>query len=222
MFNPEPKGGVWRGGAGYTFPMSRATALREHDDTTDSDHIVVLHDVSWEDYERILKIRGEHSVPRISYLEGELELMTPSKDHEIIKSGIGCLFEDWCIDREIEITGVGSWTLKNKRQQRGAEADECYIFGTRERDRPHLAIHVEWTDAGVDKLAIYEKIGVEEVWLWRKGVIEIYILKNGKFAKTRRSRLVPELDIELLASMLDRDTTSQAIRDFRKALQRES
>jgi hypothetical protein len=59
--------------------MSRAAALREHDDTTNADHIVVFHDVSWEDYERLLAIRGDHPVPRISYLEGEAELMTPSK-----------------------------------------------------------------------------------------------------------------------------------------------
>lgn len=204
--------------------MSRAAALREHDGTTDSDHIVVLHDVSWDDYERLLEIRGDHSAPRISYLEGEVEIMSPSWDHEVIKSYIGRLFEAWCLDRGIDFTPAGSWTLKNKRKQRGAEADECYILGTpKERSRPHLAIEVEWTHGGIDKLAIYEKLGVEEVWFWRKGVIEIYILTEGKFTRTQGSRIVPELDLELLASMLDRDTVSQAVRDFRKALrQRET
>ena len=203
--------------------MSRAAALREHDDATDSDHIVVLHDVSWEDYERILEIRGDHSAPRISYLEGELEIMSPSKDHEVIKSRIGGLLEAWCIDRGIEIEAVGSWTLKEKKEQRGAEADESYIFGTTKRSRPHLAIEVEWTHGGLDKLAIYEKLGVEEVWFWRKGVIEIYVLTEGKFTSAQRSRFVPELDLELLASMLDRETLTQAVRDFRKALrQREA
>src|SRR5215210_7446494 len=110
--------------------MSRSATLREHDPTTESDHIVVLHDVSWEDYERILEIRGDHSAPRISYLEGEVEIMSPSKDHEVISSHIGHLLEAWCIDRGIEITAAGSWTLKEKRKQRGAEADKCYIFGT--------------------------------------------------------------------------------------------
>ena len=203
--------------------MSRAAALREHDETTDSDHIVVLHDVSWEDYERILEIRGDHSAPRISYLEGEVEIMSPSKDHEVISSHIGHLLEAWCIDRGIEITAAGSWTLRERRNQRGAEADKCYIFGTEERSRPHLAIEVEWTHGGIDKLAIYEKLGVEEVWFWRKGVIEIYTLTDGKLTTTQRSRLVPELDLELLASMLERNTLTQAVRDFRKALrQRES
>ena len=200
--------------------MSRALALREHDDTTESDHIVVLHDVSWEDYERILKIRGEHSAPRISYLEGELEIMSPGRDHEVIKSRIAHLLEAWCIDRGIEIDAVGSWTLKEEKKQRGAEADAAYIFGTKKQSWPHLAIEVEWTHGGIDKLAIYEKLGVEEVWFWRKGVIEVYLYTEGHFTRTQRSRFVPELDIELLASMLDRDTLSQAVRDFRKALGR--
>ena len=200
--------------------MSRAAALREHESTTDSDHIVVLHNVSWDDYERILEIRGEHSAPRISYLEGELEIMSPSQDHETIKSRIGALLETWCIDRGIEIDAVGSWTLKSKGKRGGAEADESYIIGTKKRSRPHLAIEVEWTHGGIDKLAIYEKLGVEEVWFWRKGAIEIYILTDGTFTTAKRSKLLPELDLQLLSSMLDRDTLTQAVGDFRKALLR--
>src|SRR5689334_4224436 len=120
--------------------MSRAAALREHDDTPSADQIIVFHDVTWEDYERVLEIRGDKSAPRIAYLEGELEIMSPSRDHEQIKSFIGHLLETWCIDRGIEVTPFGSWTLKEKRDKRGAEADECYVFGTERRDRPHLAI----------------------------------------------------------------------------------
>jgi Uma2 family endonuclease len=199
--------------------MSRAAALREHDDAPNADHIVVLHDVTWKDYERLLEIRGDHSAPRISYLEGEVEIMSPSKDHEQIKSYIGRLLEAWCMDRGIEFSAFGSWTLKKKKDKRGAEADECYIFGTERRDRPQLAIEVEWTQRGIDKLEIYRKLGVDEVWYWRKGVIEIYLLTAGTFTQAQRSRLFPDLDIELLTSMLDRDTLTQAVRDFRKALE---
>ena len=198
--------------------MSRAAALREHDDMPNADHIVVLHGVSWEDYERILEIRGDKSAPRIRYLEGELEIMSPSRDHEQIKSFIGRLLETWCIDRGIEMTPFGSWTLKEKPKKRGAEADECYIFGTERRERPHLAIEVEWTRGGLDKLEIYEKLGVDEVWIWRKGVIEVYVLTAGKFKLSQHSRQLPDFDLSLLASMLDRDTLTQAVRDYRRAL----
>lgn len=198
--------------------MSRAAALREHDDTSTADDIVVLHNVSWEDYERVLEIRGDKSAPRINYLEGELEIMSPSMDHEQIKSFIGRLLEAWCIDRDIEMTPFGSWTLKNKRKKRGAEADECYIFGRERRERPQLAIEVEWTRRSIDKLQIYEKLGVGEVWIWRKGTIEVYVLVAGQFERAPRSHVLPDLDLVLLTSMLDRETLTQAVRDFRKAL----
>ncbi|HEV2722636.1 MAG TPA: Uma2 family endonuclease [Thermoanaerobaculia bacterium] len=200
--------------------MSIAAALREHNDTPDCDHIVVLHNVSWEDYERLLEIRGDHSAPRISYLEGEVEIMSPSRNHEQIKSAIGRLLEAWCTDRAIEWSPLGSWTLKREQDKRGAEADECYIFGTEPRERPQLAIEVEWTQRGIDKLEIYHVFGVEEVWYWRKGTIEVYVLARGRYTRAKRSRLFPELDLQLLESMLDRDTVSQAVRDFRKALTR--
>lgn len=199
--------------------MSRALALREHNDTPTSDDIIVFHDVTWEDYERVLDIRGDKSAPRINYLEGELEIMSPSRDHEQIKSLIGRLLEVWCIDRGMEVTPYGSWTLKGQAKDRGAEADECYIFGTEPRERPQLAIEVEWSRGSIDKLRLYEKLGVDEVWIWRKGVIQVHVLAGEKFAKAERSRLLPDLDLELLASMLDRDTLTQAVRDFRRALE---
>lgn len=50
------------------------------------DQRVRLHAVGWADYEELLAMRGESAVPRVSYLEGELELMSPSADHERFKN----------------------------------------------------------------------------------------------------------------------------------------
>jgi hypothetical protein len=49
-------------------------------------------------------------------------------------------------------------------------------------------------------------------------VITVFVFANGKYEPSPRSRLLPDLDLTLLASMLDRDTLTQAVRDFRKAL----
>lgn len=89
----------------------------------------------------------------------------------------------------------GSWTLKGKKKDRAAEADECYIFGTEPRDRPQLAIEVEWTRGGIDRLEIYRKLGVEEVWYWRKGAIQVYVLAGEQFERSPRSRILPGLDL---------------------------
>ena len=70
-----------------------ALPYAEHDDRPSEDKIVVLHNATWADYQRHLEMRGDHSAPRIAYLEGELEIMSPSRSHEAIKSLIGRLVE---------------------------------------------------------------------------------------------------------------------------------
>src|SRR5690606_33605516 len=57
------------------------------------DHYVHLRGVTWADYLRLLEVRGDRSVPRLTYLEGTLEIMSPSLTHELIKSYIGRLVE---------------------------------------------------------------------------------------------------------------------------------
>ena len=47
-----------------------------------------------------------------------------------IESLIARRFEAWCIDRNVELMPYGSWTLKDRKEDRGAEPDECYVFGT--------------------------------------------------------------------------------------------
>jgi hypothetical protein len=46
-----------------------------------ADQRVRLHDVPWSHYEILLAVRSDAPVPRIAYLEGEVELMRPSLDH---------------------------------------------------------------------------------------------------------------------------------------------
>jgi hypothetical protein len=57
------------------------------------DNRVILHGVSWDAYERILEVRGDHGGVRLTYLKGALELMSPSNDHEYVKKTIARLVE---------------------------------------------------------------------------------------------------------------------------------
>jgi Uma2 family endonuclease len=191
----------------------------EHDDRPHEDHFVRLRGVSWGDYERLLQIRGDRSAPRITYLEGLLEIMTPSRPHESIKSIIGRLVEVWCLEREIEFSTYGSWTLQDQAVERGAEPDECYVFGqVDEPSRPDLAIEVVWTSGGVDKLEVYRKLGVREVWYWRKGRLQPYVLRGERYEPIAGSEALAGIDLDQLAGFIDRPTTSQSIREYRAAL----
>jgi Uma2 family endonuclease len=193
---------------------------RVADERSVEDHIVVLHHATWADYQRLLEMRGDHSAPRISYLEGDLEIMAPSRPHESIKSRVGHLVEVWCLERGIEFNAYGSWTLERKDDQRGAEPDECYVFGGNEgAAQPDLAIEVVWTSGGVNKLDIYGKLGVREVWVWRRGTLTAYLLRGDTYHEAASSDVLRGIDLVELASFLDRPTDSQAIREYRARLQ---
>jgi len=188
---------------------------------TSHDERVFLHGVSWEDYETVLAIRGESSAVRIAYREGELELMSPSQDHEIEKKMFARLVEAWAEEHDVELNGAGSWTVKRAETERGIEADECYIIGSvATKQRPDIAIEVIWTHGGLDKLDIYRGLDVPEVWMWIDGAIQVWALGPNGYERSPRSELLPDLDFDELMPFIERENQTQAVREYR-ALQRE-
>ena len=194
--------------------------ISDYDGVSHEDHRVHLSGVTWQDYERLLEIRGESSKPRYTYLEGELEIMSPSRTHEWIKSIIGCLVEVWCLERGIEFSKYGSWTLTDEEAERGAEPDECYIFGDDPENvtRPDLAIEVVWTHGGIDKLEVYRMLGVREIWYWSRGRIQPHELVDEQYQAIDASKVLTGIDLRQLERFIDSPSTSHAIREYRKAL----
>jgi Uma2 family endonuclease len=184
-----------------------------------ADARIVMHGVAWSHYEVQLALRGDVSSPRISYLDGAMELMSPSKDHERIKSFIGRLIEAFALERGIELSPYGGWTLKEAPKRAGVEPDECYLIGTdQSRATPDVVIEVIWTSGGIDKLEAYRRLCVEEVWFWKAGALRVHALVDGAYVESDRSRALPDLDLGLLVTFLDHPTVTQAVRAFRAAL----
>jgi Uma2 family endonuclease len=188
------------------------------------DHFVYLR-VNWQGYQQLLALRGESSVPRITYLEGLAELMSPSRYHEIDKKRLARLLEAWSDITGVPLEGYGSWTLEDEEADRGAEADECYTVRRvvkSDRDRPDVAIEVVWTSGGINKLEVYRKLGVREVWFYQRGKLRFFALRreagDDVYREVPRSELLPELPVDvLLACMQEPDQTS-AVRALRAAL----
>ena len=161
-------------------------------------------------------------MPRIAYLEGRLEFMSPSRQHETIKSVLGGLVEAWCVDRHIDLTPVGSWTLERKEADRGLEPDECYVFGDRDDiwdwERPDLAIDVVWTSGGLSELEIYRAMQVPEVWTWKAGHIHVHRFDAGQSIEVKVSQALPGIDLELLARLAEVRPMTKAVRELRATL----
>jgi Uma2 family endonuclease len=105
------------------------------------DERVYMNDVDLDAFEAFLAMRGERSRPRITYLDGVLELMSPSTDHDRIKKRIAVLLEAYLYELGVTFQGYGSWTLRCPGVKAAAEADECYMVGrVPTKDRPDVAI----------------------------------------------------------------------------------
>jgi Uma2 family endonuclease len=187
----------------------------------DEDEVVVRRDVSWAAFEKFLAAKGDDSVPRIAYLDGVLELMTPSKGHEKHRSWVSRLVETYAIVRGVELSAFGSWLLKDELKRAGAEPDECYVLGPDDDtiERPNFVIEVQWSRPATNKLEIYKRLGVPEVWFWKKpNAIAVHVLRRGRWRVFERSPSLPDLDLELMCSFLGRRSMTQAMRDFAAAL----
>ena len=184
-----------------------------------ADERVVMHGIDWQGYETLLALRGDRSQPRMAYLDGAVELMTTSRGHEWIKTRLGALLEAYLCELDIDFGGYGQWTLKREKKKAGAEADECYQLGTDQTERfPDIAIEVVWTHGGIDKLEIYRRLGVREVWFWIDDQITVHVLTDGGYVPREGSGLLPQVDIALIASLLDIPLQNDAVKALRQEL----
>jgi Uma2 family endonuclease len=203
-----------------------STAPPEHWPREDRDQIVVLRSVSWSDYLAIDRARGERSQPHIAYLDGVVELVTTSRRHEHIKTLLARLVEAYAEERGSRLDGYGMATLQEEAIEAGIEPDEWYLTqpdGDPER-QPDLAIEVVVTHGGINKLEIYRRFGVREVWFWVNGRIWIYHLDGETYVEAKRSLALPDVDLSelerIVASTHERTDQTAVIRAYRASLSR--
>ena len=166
---------------------------------------VILQDINWTDFEKILEELGEERSSRIAYDGSTLSIMTPLPEHEVNKVLIGDLVKILLEELDTEFWSLASTTFKNKIMQQGIEPDDCFYIqnesAIRGKDRidltvdpvPDLAIEIEVTSRS--NLAIYAKLGVKELWRFDNGKLKIDLLQNGVYVSSNNSAIFPNLPI---------------------------
>ena len=75
-----------------------------------------------------------------------------------------------------------------------------------------------WTSGGLDKLEIYRRLGVREVWVWEDGTIATFALRSEGYERIARSEVLPRVDVDLISSLLELPTQTAAVRELRTRL----
>jgi len=185
---------------------------------------VVLHGIPWWMYVALCDARDARGGGvRMTYLEGELELMSPSFLHEEAKKIIARLIETWADEVNFDLRGYGNATFRKEAKRGGLEADECYKIGVpiEEDGFPDIAIEVDVSSSHLNKLEVYARLGVPEVWGWESTSREIVIHRrvNDGYERAPASAMLPDLDVALLARFVrPGESHTQLGRAYRAAL----
>ena len=166
----------------------------------------LLSGVGWEGYEAMLGIVGDRGTVRVTYDRGDLELMSPSSEHDRLKSRLARLIETLTLELDIPCEALGSTTWRRRPRDRGLEADECYYLANSARvigktvidldvdPPPDLAIEVEISRSALDRLGIYAALGVPEVWRYDGETLRIETLQADRtYAEVEASPCLPIL-----------------------------
>jgi Uma2 family endonuclease len=191
------------------------------------EHRVILRNASWGTYERLLAEREERRSPRFFYDRGVLEIVSPSTEHDGVSRVIAALIELLAEEADADVFNAGSTTFKREDLSRGFEPDECFYFGGnagRVRElvagkgnleldsgdpAPDLVVEVDITSPSLDKLPIYSRLGVTEVWRHDGGRLEILGLADDgaggeepRYAEAPESTFLPGATGEALTRLV--------------------
>jgi Uma2 family endonuclease len=169
--------------------------------------------VGWNEYVQLRELLDGPGL-KMTYLQGALELMSPSVEHELWKTNIARFVEHYAYLHGIDLRGYGSTTFKREAKARGAEPDECYLIGHRLVDYPEIAVEVIQSAPLLNKLDVYSQMGIAEVWVYQKGSFTIWRLAGEQYEAFERSALLPGLDFSILARLVPREDTLEALREL--------
>ncbi len=140
---------------------------------------IILRNVSWETYERLLKDLENRSSPRLTYDRGVLEIMSPHFEHDRAK--------------EILAFYIRSAQLVRRKKCLDMTVDPP----------PDLVLEIDVSGDSMDKLPLYAAMQVQEVWRFKDRSVEIRILEEARYVRRAKSLAIPVLDSKLISELME-------------------
>jgi Uma2 family endonuclease len=181
------------------------------------EEIIHLSGISWNTYETLLAELSDRRF-RLTYNRGNLEIMSPSPEHERFKKVSGRFVETMAEELNIPIEPLGSTTFK-RPELSGAEPDECFyitnigvVRGKKRLDltedpAPDLVVEIDVTNSSLNRLQVYADLGVAEVWIYNGESLTIEQLQNGIYITSQTSQFFANIPITEIAKFLQQAET---------------
>lgn len=177
------------------------------------DQSIMLRDVSWETYERLLSDAPDRVAPRITFDRGWLQIMSPSRAHEQAKELLSVLVDVVADELGIDVVGAGSTTFRKASLEGGFEPDACFYIANEAIARtpedpdadlpPDLLIEIDETVSSLDKLPLLARFLVPEVWRSTRAGVSIHVLDGGAYRQTAMSPSLAPLSAAAITRLLD-------------------
>ena len=192
---------------------------------------LVIHDLSWDDYERLLAGRPERPHLRISYDCGKLEVMSPLPEHEAYARFIDRVVGACAKLLNLTVESYGGATWKRRSLARGVEPDACYYVASADRiigkspidlefdPPPDVVVEIDITNESLSRFPIYGALSVREIWRYDGKQVQFYELIGGQYHGLLASRSFPGLTPAMLAGALEQSKAegqTAALRAFRQ------
>jgi Uma2 family endonuclease len=139
---------------------------------------VILDNISWETYQRLMEERGERPKPRYAYDRGRLEIKVSSYQHENLKHMIATLVELLAGELEIDIEAAASTTFQREDLAQGFEPDASFYIQQAARIRGQglsictLTRRLSWSSKLTSRIHRLTSSRSSRAWGFRKcGVI---------------------------------------------------
>ena len=193
-------------------------------DGVPADKRVVIIDVTWDDYERLVEQIGEARNCRVAFDGKDIEMITLGPLHERQKSLLDRFIMIVASELKVEHQPMGSTTWKRKKLKCAIESDLCYYFdpaklaaaaAAAQSDdvdlypNPDVAAEVDISAPKIDRPGIYAALQVPEFWRIRNKAVSIERLGlDGTYSPALRSRFLPVRAEDVTRWVFSEDTSS--------------
>lgn len=168
----------------YTTSPRRRQTRSAHDDRPrgaapaalfGSEKGVAMTEVSWQEYVQFLGMFKRRRALS-AFLDGTLELMSPSHSHELYKNAIHDMILGLIVAFDLPYVNMGSATFRSEKGSYGVEPDDCWWIGNAARvagkteidpsgdPPPDIMVEVDLSRDSSMRLAVYRAMKVPEVW----------------------------------------------------------